>query len=147
VNAGGRYDGLAEALGGPATPGVGFAMGLDRVLLAMEGEDVPVPPPRTPTCFVVAIGDEAREAGGSLLGELRSEGIAAVDPLESRPLKAQLKMADRVGAEFALIVGERELADGVCTLRRLADGVQKTVPRADVVRWLTRLDGWTDGAR
>jgi histidyl-tRNA synthetase len=147
VNAGGRYDGLAEALGGPATPGVGFAMGLDRVLLAMEGEDVPVPPPRTPTCFVVAIGDEAREAGGSLLGELRSEGIAAVDPLESRPLKAQLKMADRAGAEFALIVGERELADGVCTLRRLADGVQKTVPRADVVRWLTRLDGWTDGAR
>jgi histidyl-tRNA synthetase len=147
VNAGGRYDGLAEALGGPATPGVGFAMGLDRVLLAMEGEDLPVPPPRTPTCFVVAIGDEAREAGGSLLGELRSEGIAAVDPLESRPLKAQLKMADRVGAEFALIVGERELADGVCTLRRLADGVQKTVPRADVVRWLTRLDGWTDGAR
>jgi histidyl-tRNA synthetase len=147
VNAGGRYDGLAEALGGPATPGVGFAMGLDRVLLAMEGEDVPVPPPRTPTCFVVAIGDEAREVGGSLLGELRSEGIAAVDPLESRPLKAQLKMADRAGAEFALIVGERELADGVCTLRRLADGVQKTVPRADVVRWLTRLDGWTDGAR
>jgi histidyl-tRNA synthetase len=147
VNAGGRYDGLAEALGGPATPGVGFAMGLDRVLLAMEGEDVPVPPPRTPTCFVVAIGDEAREVGGSLLGELRSEGIAAVDPLESRPLKAQLKMADRAGAEFALIVGERELADGVCTLRRLADGVQKTVPQADVVRWLTRLDGWTDGAR
>jgi len=144
VNAGGRYDGLAEALGGPATPGVGFAMGLDRVLLAMEGEGLAVPPARTPRCFVVAIGDDAREVSADLLGELRSAGLSAVDSLEARPLKAQLKMADRAGAEFAAIVGDRELEEGACTLRRLADGVQKTVPRADAVGWLTRLDAWTD---
>ena len=142
VNAGGRYDGLAETLGGPATPGVGFAMGLDRVLLAMEGEGLAVPPARTPRCFVVAIGDDAREVSAALLGELRTAGLSAVDSLEARPLKAQLKMADRAGAEFAAIVGERELDEGACTLRRLADGVQKTVPRADVVGWLTRLDAW-----
>jgi len=144
VNAGGRYDGLAETLGGPATPGVGFAMGLDRVLLAMEGERLAMPPARTPRCFVVAIGDDARGVSAGLLGELRSAGLSAVDSLEARPLKAQLKMADRAGAEFAAIVGERELEEGACTLRRLADGMQKTVPRADVVGWLTRLDAWTD---
>jgi len=144
VNAGGRYDGLAETLGGPATPGVGFAMGLDRILLAMEGEGLAVPSARTPRCFVVAIGDDARGVSAGLLGELRSAGLSAVDSLEARPLKAQLKMADRAGAEFAAIVGERELEEGACTLRRLADGMQKTVPRADVVGWLTRLDAWTD---
>jgi histidyl-tRNA synthetase len=144
VNAGGRYDGLAAALGGSPTPGVGFALGLDRVLLAMEGEGLPHPPPRTPRCFVVAIGDGAGEAGVDLLLELRSAGLGAADALDARPLKAQLKMADRAGAEFAAIIGERELDEGSCTLRRLADGVQKTVPRTDVVRWLTRLDGWTD---
>jgi len=144
VNAGGRYDGLAETLGGPATPGVGFAMGLDRVLLAMEGEGLAVPSARTPRCFVVAIGDDARGVSAGLLGELRSAGLSAVDSLEARPLKAQLKRADRAGAEFAAIVGERELEEGACTLRRLADGMQKTVPRADVVGWLTRLDAWTD---
>jgi histidyl-tRNA synthetase len=144
VNAGGRYDGLAEAVGGPATPGVGFAMGLDRVLLAMEGEGLAVPPPRAPRCFVVAIGDDARDVGADLLSDLRSAGLAAIDALEARPLKAQLKMADRAGAEFAAIVGAREIEQGACTLRRLADGVQKTVPRADAVGWLTRLDAWTD---
>ena len=139
VNAGGRYDGLAEALGGPATPGVGFALGLDRVLLAMEAEGVALPPARTPTGFVVAIGEGAGSAGSALAEELRSAGIAAAHALEGRPLKAQLKMADRAGASFTVIVGEREAAEGVVTLRRLADGVQQQVPRADIVRWLSRL--------
>jgi len=140
VNAGGRYDGLAETLGGPATPGVGFAMGLDRVLLAVEGEGLAMAPARTPRCFVVAIGDDARHAGSTLVEELRAAGVATAQALEERPLKAQLKMADRAGAAFTAIIGEREVADGVVTLRRLVDGVQKQVPRADVVGWLTRLD-------
>jgi histidyl-tRNA synthetase len=122
-------------------------MGLDRVLLAMQGEGLALPPARTPRCFVVAVGDDARAAGADLLGELRSAGLPAIDALEARPLKAQLRMADRSGAEFAAIVGARELEQGVCTLRRLADGVQKTVPRADAVGWLTRLDAWTDDPR
>ncbi|MEX0651062.1 MAG: histidine--tRNA ligase [Actinomycetota bacterium] len=142
VNAGGRYDGLAEALGGPATPGVGFAMGLDRVLLAMEAEGLALPPARTPSCFVVAIGEATSEVGSVLVDELRTAGIATARALEDRPLKAQLKMADRAGAGFTAIMGEREVAAGVVTLRRLVDGVQKEVPRADVARWLTRLEDW-----
>ena len=142
VNGGGRYDGLAETLGGPPTPGVGFAMGLDRVLLAMEAEGVDAQGPRGPHCFVVAIGDDARAAGRSLIDSLRDAGIPATGSHEERPLKAQLKMADRSDAAFVAILGERELADGTVTLRRLADGVQKVVPTADVVGWLSRLDGW-----
>jgi histidyl-tRNA synthetase len=143
VNAGGRYDGLAEALGGPATPGVGFALGLDRVLLAMDGEGRPVPAPRSPRCFVVAIGDDARARGAALVEELRAAGVSAATAFEERPLKAQLKMADRAGAAFAAILGERELESGALTLRRLHDGVQKTVPMAEVAGWLARLDDET----
>jgi histidyl-tRNA synthetase len=144
VNGGGRYDGLAEALGGAPTPGVGFAMGLDRVLLAMEAEALTLPPARTPTGFVVAIGEGTSEAGSALVDELRAAGIATARALEDRPLKAQLKMAARAGAGFTAIVGERDIADGMVTLRRLADGVQKQVPRADVTRWLSRLQDWPD---
>ena len=97
VERGGRYDGLAEALGGPPTPGVGFAMGLDRVLLAIEAEGVPLPPVRTPRCFVVAIGEAARRAGARLVADLRDGGLGGRGAFEERPLKAQLKMADRPG--------------------------------------------------
>jgi histidyl-tRNA synthetase len=143
INAGGRYDGLAETLGGRATPGVGFAMGLDRVLLAMEAEGVALPPPRGPYCFVVAMGDDARRAGRALVADLRDAGISATGSDEERPLKAQLKMGDRAGAAFVAILGERELSDRTVTLRRLVDGVQKSVARADVITWLGTLDGAT----
>ncbi|MGH2631342.1 MAG: histidine--tRNA ligase [Actinomycetota bacterium] len=144
VNAGGRYDGLAEALGGPPTPGVGFAMGLDRVVLAMEGEGLAPPVVRTPRCFVVALGDAAAARARALVDDLRSAGVSADRAFEDRPLKAQLKMADRADAGFAAIIGERELAEGVVTLRRLVDGVQKTVASPDVVEWLARLDDRAD---
>lgn len=142
LNAGGRYDGLAEELGGPPTPGVGFAMGLDRVLLSMEAEGAPLGEIRSPRCFVVALGDEARRVGRELIGELRTAGISAATAYEERPLKAQLKMADRAAAAFMVILGEKELADGTVTIRRLIDGTQKAVPATDVVKWLTRLDEW-----
>jgi histidyl-tRNA synthetase len=140
VCGGGRYDGLAEVLGGPPTPGVGFGMGLDRVLLAMEAEGVPVPAERTPTCFVVAIGDAARSAAARLVRELRDAGVAAMTALEERPMKAQFRMADRAGATFVAIIGEQELEKGQVTIRRLEDGVQKEVALDDVVNWLTRLE-------
>ncbi|MGZ4131641.1 MAG: histidine--tRNA ligase [Actinomycetota bacterium] len=141
INAGGRYDGLAEALGGTPTPGVGFAMGLDRVLLAMEGEGRAVPAPRTPVCVVVAIGSKTQQEGRRLVRAMRDAGVPAVGPYEERPLKAQLRAADRAGAAFAAIVGERELAEGTVTIRRLADGEQQVVAVADVVRWMRAASG------
>jgi histidyl-tRNA synthetase len=140
VNAGGRYDGLAEAIGGPPTPGIGWAMGLDRVLLAMEAEGAALPPARTPRCFVVALGEAPRAVGRRLLADLRDAGIAAAASLEERPLKAQLRMADRAGAALAAIVGEREVADGTVTLRRMSDGSQETVPLAEASARIRAVD-------
>jgi histidyl-tRNA synthetase len=93
---------------------------------------------------VVAIGPEAEQAGRRLIAGLRDQGISAAWSHEERPLKAQLKMADRAGAQFVAILGDQELAGGTVTLRRLVDGVQKSVPVADLAGWLTKLDGWVD---
>lgn len=140
VCGGGRYDGLAELLGGRPTPGVGFGLGLERVLLTMEEEGVAAPTQRGPECYVVAIGEEAGERGKTLVRELRAAGISAATGFAERPLKAQLRSADRVGAAVAAILGEREVADGTVTLRRLADGAQETVALADAA---ATIGGWT----
>jgi histidyl-tRNA synthetase len=141
---GGRYDGLAEALGGPHVPGVGFGMGLERVLLAVQDEGLDPPEEPGLQAFVVGVGEGGRAAAAELLRTLRAAGVRADAPFQERPLKAQLRMADRAGAGFAAIVGDTEAAQGRVTLRRLVDGVQKEVPAGDVVNWLTRLDGWTE---
>jgi len=140
---GGRYDGLAEALGGPHVPGVGFGMGLERVLLAVDDEGLEAPDEPGLEAFVVGLGEEGRSAASRLLRELRAAGVPADSAYEERPLKAQLRMADRAGASFALILGEREVAEGVVTLRRLADGSQTEVPFGDVVNRLTGPEGRT----
>jgi histidyl-tRNA synthetase len=139
LNAGGRYDGLAEELGGQPTPGVGFAMGLDRVLLAMRAEGATLPAPRSARCHVVALGADAQAAGRRLVSDLRDAGVPAVAALEDRPLKAQLRMADRAGATFVAILGDKELEAGAVTLRRLSDGFQEVVPLAEVADRLTRM--------
>ena len=139
---GGRYDGLAEVLGGPHVPGVGFGMGLERVLLALEQEGVEAPEEPGLAVFVVGVGDAGRARAHDLVRELREAGVAADTSFEDRPLKAQLKMADRAGAVFAAIVGERELEAGSVTLRRLSDGDQKEVSASRLVG--TLAEG-TDG--
>jgi histidyl-tRNA synthetase len=136
---GGRYDGLAEALSGPSTPGVGFGLGLERVLLAMEREGRSLPDPfRRGEVFVVAMGEDAHREARALVRELRGHGHTAQAALEERPLGAQLKMADRARADFALIIGEKELRDGVVTVRDMEKGTQELVKRKDIVSWLMR---------
>jgi histidyl-tRNA synthetase len=124
---GGRYDGLAEVLGGPRVPGVGFGMGLERVLMALADEGIEPPEERGLVAFVVGVGDAGRARAHELVRDLRAAGVACDAALEDRPLKAQLKMADRAGAAYAAIVGERELEAGVVTIRRLSDGSQEEV--------------------
>ncbi|HET7308772.1 MAG TPA: histidine--tRNA ligase [Actinomycetota bacterium] len=140
VCGGGRYDGLAEVLGGPPTPGVGFAIGLDRVLLALREEGATLPGELGVACFVVSIGPDASQVGTRLVRDLRDAGIPAAAAFEDRPLKAQLKMADRSGAAYAVIVGEKEVAASTAILKRLSDGVQEEIPIDDVVNWLSRTD-------
>jgi histidyl-tRNA synthetase len=135
---GGRYDGLAELLGGESTPGVGFGLGLERALLAMEREGLELPAPWGTSVFVVALGEEARQEARTLVRALREDGIPAQASLEERPLKAQLRMADRAGATYAAIIGEQELQDGVATMRRMSDGEQESVKLTEVATWLRR---------
>jgi histidyl-tRNA synthetase len=134
---GGRYDGLAEALGGEPTPGVGFGLGLERVLLVMEEEGSSLPE-EAGGVFVVALGDAARRVARGLVRELREAGLRAEMALEERPLKAQLRMADRTGAYYAAILGEEELQDGVVSLRTMTDGTQERIKQAELIEWLSR---------
>lgn len=138
VFGGGRYDGLAEAMGGPETPGVGFGMGLERVLLALEDEGIDPPCEPGLEVFVVALGDAARAEVAGLLRDLRASGVSADAAYEERPMKAQLKMADRAGAAYAAIVGDREAADGVATVRRMSDGDQQTVALEELPGWISQ---------
>jgi histidyl-tRNA synthetase len=124
---GGRYDGLAELLGGPRVPGVGFGMGLERVLMALDDEGVEPPEEPPVVAFVVGVGDAGRARARELVRDLRAAGVASDTSFEDRPLKAQLKLADRVRATYAAIVGERELEARTVTLRRLADGEQDEI--------------------
>jgi histidyl-tRNA synthetase len=135
---GGRYDRLAEAIGGPPVSGVGFGMGLERVLLALEDEGLSAPEEPGLAAFVVCLGNAGRAAGRDLVRVLRAAGLSADSAFADRPLKAQLRSADRTGASYAAILGDDEVADSVATLRRLSDGAQERVPLADVVNWLVQ---------
>ena len=128
---GGRYDGLVKRLGGPDRTGIGFAAGLERLVLALPEGSAGEP---TPRAFVASIGDDARAEALRLLRELRQAGVAATMEFEGRSIKAQMKRADRLGARVALIVGGDELARGEVTLRDMRGSEQRAIPRADAVR-------------
>ena len=127
---GGRYDGLVKDLGGPDRPGIGFAAGMERLVLALP-HDLKIDPPAV--ACVVAIGDDGRNEALKLLRELRRAGVAAVMEFEARSLRAQMKRADRVDARVTVIVGGDELARGEVTLRNMSTGDQQAVPRASAV--------------
>ncbi|MEO5724866.1 MAG: histidine--tRNA ligase [Ilumatobacteraceae bacterium] len=135
LGGGGRYDGLVESLGGPPTAGVGFALGLDRTLLACDDEGVFDAPPMAPEVFVIDTtgGLEALR----ITSDLRAAGISSERAYENRSMKSQMKLADRSGAEFAVIVGSNELESKTATVRslRTTDG-QHPVPRNELA---TRL--------
>ena len=137
VCGGGRYDGLAEELGGPPTPGVGFGLGLDRTLMLAKAEGVDLAGPPGVTCFVVGIG-RGRAKSHEVLRQLRAAGVSSDAPFEDRPLNAQLRMADRTHAAYALIIGDREAEAGTVTVRRMEDGEQWTVPSTDVTSWISQ---------
>jgi histidyl-tRNA synthetase len=130
VGGGGRYDGLSEVLGGPALPGVGFGLGVDRTLLAVRAEGVGGPLPARCAVFAVGLGEPARARALVLVHRLRAVGVAADLAFGDRGMKGAMKAADRSGAALALILGERDLAADVAQLKDLATGVQRSVPMA-----------------
>jgi histidyl-tRNA synthetase len=135
IGGGGRYDGLAEQLGGKPTSGIGFGSGIERLLLARGAEDVHEPLiNRTPDVFIVdTTGDDVASA---LADQLRVAGLAVQRAFDGRSMKSQMKLADRSGARVALLVGPQELAAGQVTMRDLRSAeyeqVQRSVTREDV---------------
>lgn len=127
VGGGGRYDGLSEMIGGPALPSVGWALGVDRTVLALRAEGVgPVVPPATDV-FAVPLGDEARRVLFRAVTGLRRSGVRADLAFGGKGLKNAMKSASRSGARFAVVAGERDLAEGVVQLKDLGSGEQAPV--------------------
>lgn len=137
VGGGGRYDGLAESLGGKPSPGIGFALGVERILLACDAESTFPAPALQPDVFVLDLTGGLHAT--RISDELRRAGFAADRAFDGRSVKAQMKLADRSGAGWAVIVGEDELATATVTIRDLlGDAGQTTVARVDLLTEIGR---------
>ena len=127
VCGGGRYDNLVEEVGGPPIPGVGFGLGKERLLMLMEANGVEIPKPTDCDIFIATMGEAAKLYGQKLLFDLRRNGIKCqIDDLQ-RNFKGQFKYADRLGAKYAVVIGDNELETGVATLKDMEKGEQTEV--------------------
>lgn len=136
LGGGGRYDVLVETLGGPPTPAVGFAAGMERILLAATEADVSAP---AVDAYVVTLGDAGRDAGVVLAERLRAAGLRTELDYMGRSLRAQMRQANRMGAKTVLIVGDDEAAAGTVQLRDMQSGEERTVGRDEVLHVLTEV--------
>jgi histidyl-tRNA synthetase len=139
VGGGGRYDGLVEDLGGPATPGVGFALGIDRTLLACDSEEVFQGVSPQVDAFIVDVVDGMTAL--RLADELRAAGFTVDRAYDGRSMKSQMKVADRSGARIAIIIGPDEAEAGNCTVRNLMTSEQSLVLQTEVVTHLASIVG------
>ncbi len=135
VCGGGRYDGLVELLDGPSTPAVGFAAGMERVVMVMKAQGITVPELPQPPVYLAYLGDASRQHAVRLLAELRAAGVGTQIAMQGS-LRSQLRQADKRQAKVTVIIGEDELARGEVTLRDMASGEQTTVAAAGVVALL-----------
>jgi histidyl-tRNA synthetase len=134
IGGGGRYDGLAEQLGGRPTAGVGFATGVERIILELKDQQISPPRVNQPRTYLVSQNDRGKRAAFRLAESLRAAGISADLSFGDRKLGKQLSAADRAGATYAVILGEDELASGTVTVKNLKDGGdQRRVPMSDLV--------------
>ncbi|MFD5429650.1 histidine--tRNA ligase [Streptomyces sp. NPDC127084] len=133
VGGGGRYDGLSEMIGGPALPSVGWALGVDRTVLALEAEGIELELPAATSVFAVPLGDEARRALFRVVTELRKAGVAADFSFGGKGLKGAMKNANRSGARYAIVAGERDLAEGMVQLKDMESGEQVAVGVNEIV--------------
>ena len=125
---GGRYDDLIEELGGKPTPALGFAAGIERIILNLKKQKVAIPPLPKPQVFIAYLGDEAKEEAIKLASTLRRAGIGIIEALGDKSLKAQLRQANNLGVSYAVIIGEEEVKAGTVILRDMTSAEQKAIP-------------------
>jgi histidyl-tRNA synthetase len=141
VGGGGRYDGLSEMIGGPALPSVGWALGVDRTVLALEAEGVELDIPAATSVYAVPLGEEARRVLFAKVVELRKAGVATDFSFTGRGLKSAMKNAHRTGARYVIIAGERDLAEGQVQIKDMESGEQEPAALDTVVEELQRRLG------
>ena len=142
VAGGGRYDGLVEEIGGSPTPAVGFAVGLERVMLALEKQGLLPEQDVSADVFVVALGDQAKLPAFRLLEELRDAGLRASMDYAGRSMKAQMKQANKSGARFAIIMGEDEIKESAVMLKDMVKSEQQKISIDEVIKKiLTEVKG------
>lgn len=136
VCGGGRYDGLIGQMGGPQTPSLGFAMGIERLMMVLSAQNAELP--ETPTCdlFIATLGDNAVLKASALCYELRDEGYKAQTDICGRGLKAQMKYADKIGAKFTLVLGDNEVESGKATLKNMSTSETKEINLLEIVEEL-----------
>lgn len=132
IGGGGRYDGLIEELGGKPTPALGFATGIERIILNLKKQGIGVTTPPPLQVFIAYLGDPARDEAIKLTAGLRKKGISAVTATGGKSLKAQLRQANSLGARHVVIIGEDEVKAGTVTLRHMADARQETIALDDL---------------
>ncbi len=138
VCAGGRYDGLIEDIGGSAMPAVGFAAGIERLLIVMEQTGVEIPAPKTPTVYLAGMDEACRNKAFEIAVALRKEGIfAEIDHME-RSIKAQFKYADKIGAKYVAVIGGNELLEGKANVKYMATGESEGVCFADMCAYFLK---------
>ncbi len=135
VAAGGRYDNLVKEFGGPDTPAIGFAIGMERLTMLLSEE----PPLQVPLGYFITMGEEAQKEAFVMASEARRQGFALEVDYSGRSVKAQFRRADSSGARYAFIIGEDELRQEVIKYKRLSDGTQGVVPKAEFINFLRSL--------
>ena len=131
VCGGGRYDGLVGQMGGPELPSLGFAMGIERLLMVMASQGTEFPEPRVPDVYIATMGEQAQLKATKLCMDLRAEGFIAVTDVAGRSVKAQMKYADKIGAAFSTVIGDDEISNDRCTLKNMKTGEQNEVTLSD----------------
>ncbi len=138
VCGGGRYDGLVEELGGPATPAIGFGMGVERMIMVQDALGVAPKAPELYDVFVCTLGEAARLSAVKLVSELRASGLKADMDHAARSLKAQFKYAGKIGVGKVIVLAEDELSRGVVKLRDMNEGTEEEVARGEIVSRLAK---------
>ncbi|MDW7673145.1 MAG: histidine--tRNA ligase [Bacillota bacterium] len=136
IGGGGRYNGLVEQVGGQAIPGIGFGLGLERLLMTLEHQGVKLPLANKLDTFIVALGSAADGLGFKLMQELRTSGIKADKDYLEKNFKGQLKQADRKGAQYCIIIGEDELARNAAIVKHMASGSQEEIKVDEITKYL-----------
>lgn len=135
---GGRYDKLVEEMGGPDVPGIGFAVGLERLLLALEGQNLIPNCPQKSSVYIVALGEKAEIEGLKIQGELREKGVMTYMDLQEKSLKGQMKQAGKVQSIYAVIIGENEIEQGKATVKHMQTGEQSEISFSQVADYISQ---------